>query len=479
MTDFETGIAAIKDVLGADGVIDQENHEHYITEWRGLWRGSCSLAIKPKSTKEVSSVIKICNESRIPIVPQGGNTGLVGGAVPSGGVLLSTERLNKIKSLDPVNMTLTCEAGCILNNIQKACDDADRLFPLSLGAEGSCQIGGNLSTNAGGVQVLRYGNARDLVLGLEVVLPDGRIWDGLRGLRKDNTGYDLKHLFMGAEGTLGVITGAILKLFPRPQQTETAIVAMNTAENATQLFSRMTVVAGGSLTGFELMSGLSFSLPIKNLQNIINPFESNYDWLALVELTSSETGAHLRNIIEDTLSKAIDDNLILNAVLAENEKQRGSFWKIRETIPEAQVVEGASIKNDITIPVSRVPEFLEKADKAVSKIVNGVRPVSFGHIGDGNIHYNLSQPHGGDAKAFLNEWHNITNAVNEIVYELGGSFSAEHGIGKLKRRELVRYRPSTEISIMRDIKKTLDPNNIMNPGKIFEVSMFDTNSTNI
>ena len=467
MTNFDEGISSIIRALSPDSIVEKSEQNPYLTEWRGLWHGNCDLVVKPKSTEEIAKILEICDAFKIPVVPQGGNTGLVGGGVPNGGIVVSTSKLNKIREIDPINLTLTCESGCILNNVQTACEKVNRLFPLSLGAEGSCQIGGNLSTNAGGVQVLRYGNTRDLVLGIEAVLPNGQIWNGLRGLRKDNTGYDLKHLFMGAEGTLGIITAATLKLYPRPKQRETSIAALSSIEDVVELFTRIIQTAGDSLTGFELMSDFSFFLPIKNYSHLKNPFKLQHNWYALIELSSPQPGTYLRFGLEQTLSQAIEENIIQDAVLAESETQSKLFWQIRELIPEAQSFEGASIKNDITVPVSKVPEFIHRANDAIEKQIPGTRPVSFGHVGDGNIHYNLTQPLNMDGGNFLNKWKDITNVVNEIVANLDGSFSAEHGIGQLKREELMRFRSKVEIDLMRSIKKTLDPKNIMNPGKVF------------
>jgi len=468
MANTDVGLQAIRDVLGDGGYVDtQPGLDAYQIEWRGLWTGHCELVAKPNTTEQVSRILAICNSHGIPVVPQGGNTGLVGGGVPNGGIVLTTQRLNRIREIDTVNFTLACDAGCVLATIQAEAEANDRLFPLSLGAEGSCQIGGNLSTNAGGVQVLKYGNARDLVLGLEAVLPDGRIWDGMRGLRKDNTGYDLKHLFIGAEGTLGIITGAVLKLFPKPRQKETCIVAFRSVENCIALFTRMNAQAGDALTAYEAMNQLSVEMPVKHGQGIRDPFEKPYPWYALMELTSPRDGTDLREALESVLGQAFEDDIVIDGVIAESGAQRDDFWRIREMIPECQAPEGASIKNDVSIPISRVSEFINRAHEAVEKVVPGIRFVSFGHIGDGNFHYNLSQPLGADRAAFLAKWHDITDPINEIVHALNGSFSAEHGIGQLKRNELLRYRSGVEIDLMKSVKAALDPNGIMNPGKIF------------
>jgi FAD/FMN-containing dehydrogenase len=469
MAKIELGLQAIRDVLGATGYTDSSpDIDIYQKEWRGLWTGHCDLVAKPSTVEQVSAVVRICYIHNIPVVPQGGNTGLVGGGVPHGGIVLSTERLNKIREIDAVNATISCDSGVILADIQKAASDVDRLFPLSLAAEGSCRIGGNLSTNAGGVQVLRYGNARDLTLGLEVVLPDGEIWDGMRGLRKDNTGYDLKHMFIGSEGTLGVITGAVMKLYPKPKQKETCIVAFENVENCIDFFIRMSSYAGDALTAFEAMNSLAVSMTLEHISSIRYPFDQQYAWYALMELTSSRDGNDLRDAMETILGKAFEEGCVIDGVIAESESQRDNFWRIREAIPESQGYVGASIKSDISVPISRVAEFFQKANNAMSKVIPGVRFVSFGHIGDGNLHYNLTQPVDMSSKDFLAKWHDATNPMNDIVYGLNGSFSAEHGIGQLKRDELKLYRSKIEIGIMKMVKSALDPKGIMNPKTLFK-----------
>jgi FAD/FMN-containing dehydrogenase len=469
MAKMEVVLQAIRDVLGATGYTDSSpDIDTYQKEWRGLWTGHCDLVAKPSTVDQVSAVVHICHKHNIPVVPQGGNTGLVGGSVPHGGIVLSTERLNKIREIDPVNGTISCDSGVILADIQKAADDVDRLFPLSLVAEGSCRIGGNLSTNAGGVQVLRYGNTRDLALGLEVVLPDGQIWDGMRGLRKDNTGYDLKHMFIGSEGTLGVITGAVMKLYPKPKQKETCIVAFENIEKCIELFIRISSYAGDALTAFEAMNNLAVSLTVEHGLSTRDPFDQKYAWYALMELTSPREGHDLRDAMETMLGKAFEEGSVIDGVIAESESQRNDFWRIRETIPEAQGHVGASIKSDISVPISRVAEFFQKANDAMSKVIPGVRFVSFGHIGDGNLHYNLTQPINMSGEEFLAKWHDATNPMNDIVYSLNGSFSAEHGVGQLKRDELERYRSKVEIKIMKTVKSALDPKGIMNPKTLFK-----------
>ena len=467
MSEQSQVLDSIRSAVGPKGVVEEQgDRERYLIEPRGLWHGNSDLIVRPATTEEVSKVVSICHDHSFPIVPLGGNTGLVGGGVAKSGVLLSMERLNRIRELDTANFTLTCEAGCILADIQAAAAEAGRFFPLSLAAEGSCQIGGNLSTNAGGIQVLRYGNARELVLGLEVVLPDGRIWDGLRALRKDNTGYDLKHLFIGAEGTLGIITAAVLKLFPLPRQRQTALLALPSATAAMELFDRCGVAAGDALSAFEIMNGLSFEITVKNIAAVRDPFSSAYPWYVLLEMTTPRETGTLRQTLEGILEEALEDGVVIDGVLAESGTQADDLWRIRESIPEAQFPEGASIKNDVSVPVSKAAEFIDRAIGAAETLIPGIRPVAFGHVGDGNIHFNLSQPVGMDENAFLARWHDVTGLVNDIAADLHGSFSAEHGVGILKRNDLARYRPAVEVEMMAAVKKAIDPANIMNPGKV-------------
>ena len=458
----------LRDVVGRKGWIDDEaGMEPHLVERRGLWRGTCAAVVRPASTAETARVVEICAESGVPITPQGGNTGGVGGGVPDGGIVLSMGRMRRIRAVDPLNHTMTVEAGCVLATIQEAANEAGCLFPLSLAAaDGSCQIGGNLSTNAGGIQVLRYGNARDLVLGLEVVLPDGRIWDGLRGLRKDNTGYDLKHLFIGAEGTLGVITAAVLKLYPQQPSRETAMAAVGGADAALALFSRMCDACGDALTAFELIPRLGMEFAVKHMTGVVDPFQNAHPFYTLIELTSPEGGVGLSEALETVLAQALDDGIADDAVIAASEAQRGELWRVREVLSECQKFEGGSIKHDVSVPVSRVPEFIRRAGVAVEAALPGVRILAFGHVGDGNIHYNLSQPVGADAGAFLARWDESNRIVHDLANEMDGSFSAEHGIGALKRDELVRYKSAVEVDLMRTLKRALDPKNIMNPGKV-------------
>jgi FAD/FMN-containing dehydrogenase len=460
-------LRAIRDVVGPKGWIDEAAAlEPYLREERGLFQGRCAAVARPASTDEVARVVALCAEAGVPVVPHGGNTGLVGGGVPRGGVVLSTARLDRIRAVDPRNRTITVEAGVILADVRAAADRAGALFPLSLGAEGSCRIGGNLATNAGGMNVLRYGNARDLVLGLEVVLADGRVWNGLRGLRKDNTGYDLKQLFLGSEGTLGIITAAVLKLFAKPRTKETALAAVPSAEAAVELFGRLSDVAGDALAAFELMARIALDFCVAHIPGCADPFADRHPWYALLELTSPRRNDPLRETLEEALAEACAAGVVRDAVVAQNETQAAGLWRIRESVPEAQKHEGGSIKNDVAVPLSRVPEFIDRASRAVEQALPGIRVVAFGHLGDGNIHFNLSQPVGMDRLAYLAEWDRIERLVSDIAIELDGSFSAEHGIGELKRAGLLRYKSGIEIEVMRRLKRALDPKNIMNPGKI-------------
>ena len=413
-------------------------------------------------------MVRICAEARLPIVPRGGNTGLVGGGVPpedGDNIVLALGRMNRIRAIDPVNFTMTVDAGCILAQLQEAAAEIDRLFPLSLGAEGSCQIGGNLSTNAGGIAVLRYGNTRELTLGLEVVLPDGQIWDGLRGLRKDNTGYDLKQLFIGAEGTLGVITAATVKLFPKPREIETTFLGLTRVEDVMALFARARAATADQLTAFELIPRAALDLALAHVPGTIDPLALHHSWYVLIELSSSQTESGIRGLLERLLESALEEGLVADGVIAESGAQAKELWRIREAIVEAQLYSG-SIKHDVSVPVSRVAEFIIRATAAVSERLPGIRPMAFGHVGDGNIHFNLTQPEGADTASYLARWHEFNDIVHGVVRELHGSISAEHGVGALKRDEIARYKSPVEIELMRRVKHALDPANIMNPGKV-------------
>ncbi len=458
---------AIGAVVGARGIIEPgPDMIPYLVEERAMWQGACELVVRPSTTEEVSRIVSICAAHSVPIVPLGGNTGLVGGGVAQGGIIVSLGRMNQIRALDAANHTLTAEAGCVLANLQAAAEDANCLFPLSLAAEGTCQIGGNLSTNAGGVQVLRYGNARDLTLGLEVVLADGRIWDGLRGLRKDNTGYDLKQLFIGAEGTLGIITAAVLKLYPKSHDKATALVASTGVGPAMALFQRIRDACGDSLTACELIDYNSLEFVLRNIPGTKDPCAERHPYYVLIELTNPRPAAALGAALEQVLADAYEDGLIVDAAIATSESQAQEFWHIRESVPEAQKPEGASIKHDIAVPISRVADYVEQAIASVTDAIPGVRPVVFGHLGDGNVHFNLSQPEGADPAKFLTQRGEINRIVYDLSAQMNGSFSAEHGVGLLKREEMMHYKGEIETDLMRSLKRALDPHNIMNPGKI-------------
>jgi D-lactate dehydrogenase (cytochrome) len=458
--------------LGPSGVLHEAaDVAPFLQEWRGLYRGSASVVVLPATTAEVAAVVRLCAERGVGIVPQGGNTGLVGGAVARATddapeLILSARRMTAIRELDPDNYTITAEAGCVLASLQAAATEADRFFPLSLASEGSCQLGGNLSTNAGGTNVLRYGTARELVLGLEVVLPDGRVFDGLRGLRKDNAGYDLKQLFIGAEGTLGFITAATCKLYPRPRGVATALVAVAHPEAAIALHSRARLGLGDELIAFELMSRAALEFVLEFLPDTREPLQEAHPWYVLLEIASARDQVAAEEDLEDFLADCLDAGLVTDGAAARSGAHREEFWALRHNISDAQKIGGASIKNDISVPVSRVGEFIRQAGRRVEATVPGTRIVAFGHVGDGNIHFNLTQPSGMAPAEFLGLWGALTGEVNAVATALGGSFSAEHGIGLLKAPELKRFRGGVELELMRAIKQALDPAGIMNPGKI-------------
>ncbi len=446
-------------------VTDAADIAPYVTEERDLFHGRSPLVLRPGSTEQVAAICKLANEHKIALVPQGGNTGLVGGQTPHNGeVVVSLRRLDKIRDVDTASNTMTCEAGVILQFAQQRAADVDRLFPLSLGAEGSCTIGGNLSTNAGGTTALAYGVAREMALGLEVVLADGRVLNLLSKLKKDNTGYDLRNLFIGAEGTLGIITAATLKLFPKPRAIETAFVGLKSPADALKLLSISQNEAAGTLTSFELLSEIAVDFSIRHGIDVRDPLAEKHRWYVLMELSSPRDDA--RATLEAILAKGMEEDILDDAVIAANLSQRQGFWKLRDEMSAAQKPEGGSIKHDISVPVAAVPAFIAEADAAVVKLIPGSRPVPFGHLGDGNIHYNVSQPVGGDATDFLGRWHEVNAVVFEIVLKMGGSISAEHGIGVLKRDELPDVKDKTAIALMRQVKAMLDPHGIMNPGKV-------------
>ncbi len=461
-------IDSILEVVGRDRVIrDEAAMAPFLEERRGLYHGRTIAVVTPASTAEVARVIRICHSAGIGVVPQGGNTGLCGGAVPAQGeIVMSLNRLNRIREVDADNFTLTAEAGCILADLQQAAARHDRYFPLSLGAEGSCQIGGNLSTNAGGVNVLRYGNARELTLGLEVVLPNGEVWDGLTALRKNNTGYDLKDVFVGAEGTLGIITAAVLKLFPAPVDSATGLVALRDLDAAIELLGRARAASADAVSSFELMSRTCLDFAFTHIAECRDPLEVRHEWYVLLVFSGTRPDSGMGEALEIVLAQALEDGLIHDAVIAASEAQAQSLWRLREGIVEAQRFEGGSIKHDVAVKVSQVPQFIDEALRRVHEALPGIRPCVFGHIGDGNIHFNLSQPVGMRGEAFLARWSDFNDIVHGIVHDLGGSFSAEHGIGRLKVGEMQRFKSGTELALMRAIKRALDPKGIMNPGKV-------------
>ena len=465
-----TLIERLAAAVGAQGLItDARDMEPYVVDWRRVYRGATPAVVRPASTAEVAAVMKICADTGTPVVPQGGNTGMCGGATPSASgreIVIALGRMNRILDTDALNNTMTVEAGCVLATIQQAALAADRFFPLSLGAEGSCQIGGNLATNAGGINVLRYGNTRELALGLEVVLPDGRVWNGLKGLRKDNTGYDLKDLFIGSEGTLGIITGAVLKLFPRPRTNLTAMLAVPDPASAVRLLARLRGTCGDRISAFEVISRLCLDLVLKHIPGTREPLPRAHPWQVLVELADSSDSGSLREDLEHILGRAVEDGLALDAVIAESTAQSQALWKLRETIPEASRDEGLVYRHDISLPVSRIPEFIGAATSALEKAFPGMRLICFGHLGDGNLHYNCYVPGRRRDDPAARDAHDVNKVVLDIVRTYSGSFSAEHGIGQSKREELAYYKSAPELDVMRALKRTFDPGNIMNPGKV-------------
>jgi FAD/FMN-containing dehydrogenase len=461
-------------IVGPQGLVTTPaDLEPYVVDWRGIFRGATLAAVRPANTAEVAAVVRLCADTHTPIVPQGGNTGMCGASVPhatGNEIVLSLARMNRVLEVDALNNTVTVQAGCVLAHIQQAAADADRLFPLSLGAEGSCQIGGNLSTNAGGVNVLRYGNTRELVLGLEVVLPDGRIWNGMRALRKDNTGYDLKQLFVGAEGTLGIITAAVLKLFPRPATTATTWTAVPHPEAALELLALLRRHCGERVAAFEIISRNCLDLVLRHIPGTRDPLSRPHDWYVLAELTDSRSGDALRTELERTLEAAMEAGLVVDAVIGENEAQSRALWRLRETIPESARGEaGMLYRHDISVAVSRIPAFIQDARAAVLERFPGANIICFGHLGDGNLHYNTFVPGRNRADAAAREASDVTTLVYDVVHRYQGSFSAEHGVGLAKLADMVRYKEPVELELMATLKRTLDPHGIMNPGKVLKL----------
>ena len=462
-------LAALKDIVGADGWLEAESDTApYTQDWRKRWPGRTPLVLRPTMTEQVAGIVRLCNEAGVGVVPQSGNTSLVGGSVPRDNgrdIVLSLNRMNRIRAVDPANNTITVDAGCILADVQAAAAEHDRLYPLSLAAEGSCRIGGNLSTNAGGTNVLRFGNAREHVLGLEVVLADGRIWNGLRGLRKDNTGYDLKQLFLGSEGTLGIITAAVLKLSPVPRQTVTTWIGVTGGQAAVTLLNRAQTATGGQVTGFEYMVRAIQELTFANLPRNRDPLSRPYPAAVLMEANSGEEGDGLRGTIENVLAGAIEDGLVLDAVIGESQGQARSLWQIREDMPDAQVISGGGVKHDVSVPISRIAEFLDVATPMVEKMAPEAIVIAFGHLGDGNLHFNVTAPDASSLAALLRQEGAINDAVESLAVEMGGSFSAEHGVGRLRLRQMALYKSQVERDLMTSLKHALDPRGTLNPGK--------------
>ncbi|HEX2494934.1 MAG TPA: FAD-binding oxidoreductase [Steroidobacter sp.] len=460
----------LRAVVGPSGYFDQpQDIEPFTTDHRKLYRGSTPLVLRPDSTGQVSEILRVCNEARIGVVPVGGNTSYCGGTAPSedgSQIVLSMARMRRIRRVDAMNFTLIAEAGCVLADVQAAAASFDLLFPMSLGSEGSCQLGGNLSTNAGGTAVLRYGMMRELVLGLEVVLPDGRVLDALSPLRKDNTGYDLHDLFIGAEGTLGVITAASCKLFSRPATLLTAFIATSTPAAAVALLRRLRAFTGDAVNTFELIPRMALDLVLRHIEGAHDPLDGRHEWYVLLEIGMGRSDASLRDLLESELAAAMEAGEIQDAAIAASESQREAFWRLRELIPEAQRREGAGIKHDVSVTTSELPRFISEASALVAKIAPEGRIVSYGHLGDGNLHFNVNAPAGDASGPFMRKAPQIHRAVHDLVAAYGGSFSAEHGIGRLKREELLRYKQPVAIDLMRTIKRALDPNGIMNPGKM-------------
>jgi FAD/FMN-containing dehydrogenase len=461
-------IARLRAIVGPQHALtDPDLQLPYLREWRDKYEGRASIVLRPGTTEEVARILALAHEHGVPVVPQAGNTGLVGGQVPmQGEILLSVGRLKRVRSVDPSGYTMTVEAGLTLAEAQAVADRVDRLFPLSLPSEGSCQIGGNLAINAGGTSVLAYGNARQLVLGLEVVLADGRIWDGLRGLKKDNTGYDLKDLFIGSEGTLGIITAAVLKLFPKPAEKATAFVGLPDIGAALSLYSLAQEAAGQSLTTYEVMAGIVLDLVLKHMPGTRDLFAARHPWYALIETSGLKADGGAERVLTEVLAAASEQGIIADVAIARSLAQARDFWRLRESYSPAQKPEGGNVKNDVSVPVARIPELITRADAAVERLCPGARPVPLAHFGDGSVHYNIAQPPGMEKQAFLALWEAMTRAVQDIVVDLGGSISAEHGIGQMKRADLARVKAGVEIDLMRRIKASLDPKGILNPGKV-------------
>ncbi|MEL6919721.1 MAG: FAD-binding oxidoreductase [Pseudomonadota bacterium] len=452
-----------------NALTDAADQAPHLKEWRGRWTGATPLVLKPGSTGDVSALVKLAHETRTAIVPQGGNTGLVGGQIPDASgsqIIVSLSRMNAVRDIDTDANTITVDAGVVLQTIQNTADAQDRLFPLALAAQGSAMIGGNLSTNAGGVGALAYGVARDVCIGLEVVLPNGDVLDDLNTLKKNNTGYDLRNVFIGAEGTLGIITGAVLKLFPKPKARTAAFVGLATPHKALALLRDTQSVAGSALTAFELMPRFGVEITVKHMDGLRDPLEAPHPWYVLLEVSSLEGADHASGLIDQAVENGLETDLIRDGTIAASEAQRIALWALREGMSESQIPEGGSIKHDISVPVGKLPDFMDEAAAFIMDWEPAARICAFGHLGDGNLHYNISQPEGADKQAFLARIPQITPKLHDLVVRYGGSVSAEHGIGQMKRNDLTRYKDPVALATMRAIKKTLDPHNIMNPGKV-------------
>jgi FAD/FMN-containing dehydrogenase len=461
-------LSRLTEIVGAKGVIgDREAMQPYMDSWRDNWRGQARAVVRPASTAETAAVVKLCVETRTPIVPQGGRTGVTGASQPhddGSEIVVSLERMKTIRAIDVENDTMTVDAGCILADVRQAAKDVGRLFPLSFGSVGSCLVGGNISTNAGGINVVRYGNTRALVSGLEVVLPDGDIWDGLRGLRKDNAGYDLKQIFIGAEGTLGIITGAVLRLFPRPVAELTAFFAVPSPAAAVAWLTRIKGAFAEQLTSFELIQRRCVEVTVQHIPGTSNPLSGDSPWYVLLEVSSQLTGSHLQDVLEAAFEQGLAAEEVSDGILASSSQQAEALWHMRESIPEAHKAEGRSFKHDISVPISKVPEFLARAEAGLEGAFPGCRMFTFGHLGDGNLHFNpLAPPGAGDP----GDLQRVNRIVHDLVTALGGSISAEHGVGRLRSEELAHYKSPIEMKLMRTLKQTFDPLNLFNPGKIF------------
>ncbi|HXF53033.1 MAG TPA: FAD-binding oxidoreductase [Hyphomicrobiaceae bacterium] len=463
-------IARFSAIVGAEHALtDSDQQLPYLREMRDLYHGRSPVVLRPGTVEQVQRIMALANEARVAIVPQAGNTGLVGAQIPYEGgteVVLSIARLNRLRGIDPAGLTMTVEAGMTLADCQAAAEEVDRLFPLSLPSQGSCRIGGNIATNAGGVAVLAYGNMRQLVLGLEVVLADGRLWNGLKALKKDNTGYDLRDLFIGSEGTLGIITAAVLKLFPRPAEKATAFVALPSIEATLDLFTRALAAAGTNLTAFEFMARSGLEMVDRHIAGARVPLAMTAPWYVLLEISGAKEDGATERTLESVLADAAEHGIVTDAVIARSLAQAAKLWRLREELPDAQKPEGGSLKHDLSVAVARIPEFIAHADQIVERMCPGARPVPFGHFGDGNVHYNITEPPGFGRERFLQVGQNITAAIHDLVVSMAGSISAEHGIGRMKRAELQRFKDPVELDLMRRIKAVFDPNGILNPGKV-------------